>query len=174
MITRYKLITSKYGPSCRARKSIQNHITEPNVAAKITFDLAGFGKKSGLLNFSENIVNDQKALHPDVPLIMMGDFNGLARKDECQFEFDDIHYNDFINIIELNPDSVQHSHFGFLKNGQKNYIQLDYIFVESKYVEKFDLNNTKIDNISFNPNSYEERRRLPSDHLPIICTLKKA
>lgn len=121
-----------------------------------------------------NIVNNQKAINPETPIILMGDFNGLARKDECQFEFDEIHYNNYINLIELNKESVQYSHFGFLKNGQKNYIQLDYIFVESKYLELFDLEQTKIDNILFNPNSYDERRKLPSDHLPIICKLKKA
>lgn len=48
--------TSKYGPSCRARKSIQNHITEPKVVANITLEREGFDRKSGLLNCCENII----------------------------------------------------------------------------------------------------------------------
>ena len=52
----YGKFTSKKGPSCRARKRIQNHITEPKVVANNTVDLEGLAKNSGLLNFSENMV----------------------------------------------------------------------------------------------------------------------
>lgn len=99
--------------------------------------------------------------------IVMGDFNGILIQGEHQFEFAPLMELPFRDVQEaLNipiPQRFTHFYFGT----RPNFSQLDYILC-SDDIEVLD-GGVLADII---PVNYEQRSRLPSDHLFLSATLR--
>ncbi|GAB1482093.1 hypothetical protein MASR2M78_09080 [Treponema sp.] len=92
--------------------------------------------------------------------IVMGDFNGVLIRGQNQFEFDsflELPFYDVLAAVGI-PIEERHTHYYF-GNGP-HFSQLDYIFCthDIEVLEAEVLEDVV-------PQSWEERKRLPSDHL---------
>lgn len=124
-----------------------------------------------------------KRYHSKVPIILLGDFNGKACRDETDMEFQSLYEStDLEDVLEVisEPKESRVSIHIFDKQGKDQGHQLDYIFLPKilhKYVDykTSGLYNYKNDEgAPFpRPTSLYERYQLPSDHFPIVCSLKK-
>jgi endonuclease/exonuclease/phosphatase family metal-dependent hydrolase len=107
------------------------------------------------------------ALVPRNNCVVLGDFNGILVRGEHQFEFDeflDMPFRDVLEAMDI-PSRARFSHFYF-RDGL-NFSQLDYIFVSN------DLAVTDGGMLGdMVPLNYEQRRRLPSDHIFITATIE--
>jgi len=92
--------------------------------------------------------------------VVLGDFNGIAIRGEHQFEFDPFLALPFRDVLEElgTPIESRYTHFYF--NGGPSFNQLDYIFCSDDLAV---LGGGTIADII--PLNYEQRSRLPSDHL---------
>lgn len=123
-----------------------------------------------------------KRYHGKVPIILLGDFNGKACKDETDPEFVELYNStDLDDVLEVinEPKEARVSIHVFDKQGKDQGHQLDYIFlpkslhklVSPKLSGLYNYKNE--DGNPFpRPTSLYERYQLPSDHFPIVCTLK--
>ncbi|HAE22986.1 MAG TPA: hypothetical protein DCG47_11770 [Spirochaetaceae bacterium] len=92
--------------------------------------------------------------------VVLGDFNGIVIRGEQQFEFDPFLALPFRDVLEelRIPVKSRYTHFYF--NGGPSFNQLDYIFCSNDLAI---LGGGAIADII--PLNYEQRSRLPSDHL---------
>jgi endonuclease/exonuclease/phosphatase family metal-dependent hydrolase len=107
------------------------------------------------------------ALVPRRKCVVMGDFNGILARGGHQFEFEEflaLPFRDVLEAMDI-PERARFSHFYF-RDGL-NFSQLDYIFVSN------DLAVTGGGMLGdMVPLNYEQRRRLPSDHIFITATIE--
>jgi endonuclease/exonuclease/phosphatase family metal-dependent hydrolase len=92
--------------------------------------------------------------------IVLGDFNGILVRGEQEFEFEPflaLPYRDVLESMAI-PPGARFTHFYF--GNKPNFSQLDYIFV-SNDIQILD-GGMVTDMVPIN---YEQRRRLPSDHI---------
>lgn len=99
--------------------------------------------------------------------VVMGDFNGILVRGEHQFEFEPFLELPFRDVLEAMgvPPKARFSHFHF--GGKPSFNQLDYIFC-SDDVAVLD-GGAILDQM---PVNWEQRRRLPSDHLFLTATVR--
>jgi endonuclease/exonuclease/phosphatase family metal-dependent hydrolase len=111
--------------------------------------------------------------HQDKPILLMGDFNGIAIRGESQFEYDlllNLPISDVHEIIGT-PIEKRYTHYHFLQNKQNNFHQLDYIFIQDKFKDLVEKDGSgsilyEKDGLIIEPLSFDERRALmPSDHI---------
>ena len=99
--------------------------------------------------------------------VVMGDFNGILVRGEHQFEFEpflDLPFRDVLEAMDVPPASrFTHFHFG----SRPSFNQLDYIFC-SRDIAILD-GGTVADLV---PVNWEQRRRLPSDHIFLTATIR--
>lgn len=128
-----------------------------------------------------DVYNDYQKLYPEIPIIIAGDFNGMAQKNNCEPEFKYLYENsNLLDVLELLPISNddKNTYFQFTRDGKRQGYQLDYIFIppilqtkiisadSGVYRYKNDQNSTHNA-----PISIYERASLPSDHYPLVLTL---
>jgi endonuclease/exonuclease/phosphatase family metal-dependent hydrolase len=92
--------------------------------------------------------------------VVLGDFNGIAIRGEHQFEFEpflDLPFRDVLEHLGI-PAESRYTHFYF--GDGPSFNQLDYIFCSNDLAI---LGGGAIADII--PLNYEQRSRLPSDHL---------
>jgi len=99
--------------------------------------------------------------------IVMGDFNGILIRGEQQFEFEPLLELPFRDVQEALgiPVAERFTHFYF--GARPNFSQLDYILC-SEDIQVLD--GGVIGDII--PVNYEQRSRLPSDHLFLRATIR--
>lgn len=116
-----------------------------------------------------------------VPIIITGDFNGIAVKNFEDPEFKYIYANteldDILEILNI-PEEKRETFVYFDRQREKISMQLDYIFIPPLILNNIDKNNSGIvplldDNCEKvnSPNSLHEKYSMPSDHFPIAVTL---
>ena len=99
--------------------------------------------------------------------VVLGDFNGILVRGEQEFEFEpflELPFRDVLEAMDV-PPHARFSHFYF-NGGKPSFSQLDYIFC-SDDLEVADGGMLA----DFVPVNYEQRRRLPSDHIFLTATL---
>ncbi|WP_372654838.1 hypothetical protein [Halobacteriovorax sp.] len=127
-----------------------------------------------------NVLN--KRYHQKVPILLLGDFNGKACREETDPEFQKIYEStDLEDVLEVinEPKEARVSIHIFDKQGKDQGHQLDYIFVPKMLHKKIDAKHSGLYNYKNEegapyprPTSLYERYQLPSDHFPIVCTIK--
>lgn len=126
-----------------------------------------------------NLYNTLKEENPLIPILWIGDFNGVATKGINQFEFDNIYsttdLEDSLEIVNF-PIDKRFTHLGF-SNGNISNIQLDYMFISTKFSSMIESSYIYFykdeNNEELIPKNYDERRAFgASDHLPIIIEFK--
>ncbi|OHD19917.1 MAG: hypothetical protein A2Y38_01840 [Spirochaetes bacterium GWB1_59_5] len=98
--------------------------------------------------------------------VVLGDFNGILIRGENQFEyapFLELPFRDVLEAMSV-PAHARFSHFYF--RGGLNFSQLDYIFCSNDLAI---LDGGMMCDLV--PINYEQRRRLPSDHIFIKATI---
>lgn len=126
----------------------------------------------------------------NVPVIIGGDFNGRVSALRTDPEFLEIHemknnepdlaLTDILEYSEV-PEEKRTTHVQFSPQGRISYRQFDYIFV-SNHLKKFIHKNQAYvyrfeDEFGMQlplPQSLQERKTLPSDHLPVVLRLSIA
>jgi exonuclease III len=132
-----------------------------------------------LLTQTYRILN--KRYSKKVPILAMGDFNGLAQKDKHDEEFQGIYrdtsWQDILELIDW-PLEKRITFVSFDRNYEAQQMQLDYIFLPSQLHQKFKPKNSGIyqytddSGIPFKiPCGPSYKGLLPSDHWPVVCEL---
>lgn len=144
-------------------------------------DPNGFLKRSHEVGMLLEIYRERKMAFPDCPIILSGDMNGTAQKDNCEREFREIYQKtNFIDVLEIldipAKSRVSHIHFG--KDNNPEPFQLDYIFLPITLKDKVIKEESGIylfKNLEGTPlplpQTPYERYALPSDHYPVVLTL---
>lgn len=119
---------------------------------------------------------------PHTPTLITGDLNGIALRNGGEEEFSSIFAKtDLVEVLEaLNlPENLRTTFIHFEKDSPPIPQQLDYIFLPPELVDSIDKENSGIylykdqENrpLALPKNSFE-RYLLPSDHYPVVLTLK--
>ncbi|MCC7405438.1 MAG: hypothetical protein IT288_13650 [Bdellovibrionales bacterium] len=149
------------------------------------WDAQGRGRREAELKTLIRIYNEiQTEMQHQVPIIIGGDFNGIAHQQACEQEFTSI-YSDS-NLRELfdcfeTPISEidRTTQLQFLRDGSCRYLQLDYFFLSPPLQKLLDQNGCAVyrykGDMGFAlplPTNLEQRGNLPSDHYPLIATFR--
>lgn len=145
-------------------------------------DFEGRTQRGAEVEYLVNLYNKDLKNHPDTPILFSGDFNGVVYKNETEEELmpivDKTKLEDIFEILDR-PIEKRMTYCYFNRVNQRHPMQLDYIFMNTKfksliipektqilgflspYIDTFDL-----------PTTYKEKVNLPSDHMPVRCTIK--
>lgn len=145
-------------------------------------DPNGFERRRAELKTLIEIVQDVEKKHPQIPLVVAGDFNGNAGKTMTDIEFQPLYESttllDVFEWAKLPED--QRPTYVQVRNGLKSESkQLDYCFLSQEagrflkpqsaavylYKDEFGF---KLDR----PTTMEAKSQLPSDHYPVFFELE--
>lgn len=139
-------------------------------------DKNGFRKRSLQAKAASVIVGKYEEMFPEVPILLVGDFNNDVRRAPEFTSLKNIGLVDSFDVAaDTVPEAERGTHFFFPRNGNPSVSQLDAIMLNKTAVKKQIAKSTKVlSHIDSDgqpyppPRSYEERQRRPSDHLPIL------
>ncbi|MAV92360.1 MAG: hypothetical protein CL676_13155 [Bdellovibrionaceae bacterium] len=127
------------------------------------------------------IYKESKEKHPGVPKAVLGDFNGVAREDGHEMEFQGIYQeSDLKNALELAKIEGEFyaTQVQFSRMGQRTLLQFDYIFLSEELHHRLVVEETFVYRYrnemgihSSLPTNFDEKLALPSDHYPVVVTL---
>jgi endonuclease/exonuclease/phosphatase family metal-dependent hydrolase len=128
------------------------------------------------------IYNDLSAKYPDIPVLVGGDFNGIAAERDTEEEFKAIYeLSDLKDVAYLAniPDEDRFSYIYFNRGGNRFVQQIDYLFISEKFANLIDAPECyfpRYKNLTGAPlpipKRMEQKNILPSDHYPFIATLR--
>ena len=128
------------------------------------------------------IYNDLSEKNPDIPILVGGDFNGIAAERDTEEEFKAIYeLSDLKDIAFLAniPDEDRFSYIYFNRGGNRFVQQIDYLFISEKFANLIDAPECyfpRYKNLTGAPlpipKRMEQKNILPSDHYPFIATLR--
>jgi hypothetical protein len=144
-------------------------------------DPNGFLKRSSEVETLLLIHKNLQLKFPLCPIIISGDLNGVAQKNNCEREFREIYTStsleDILEAMNI-PSEERITFVHFSKDGKPDHIQLDYIFLPLTLKDKIKKEESGIyrylDNFGVEyapPQNPFERYALPSDHYPLVLTL---
>lgn len=150
---------------------------------KSGFDPEGFDPEGHLRRSAEllALLDIAASVPGDIPLVIMGDFNGNASRFETGKEFLPLYARtDWEDVLELGgaPKHERHTHVSFFARSF-TASQLDYLFLRGDLKKRLVPGSAKVYRYRFAdengemmvPFSFRERALLPSDHYPLICLL---
>lgn len=157
-----------------------------HLKSKRTDQSSDFGGKRRRARELELVVQTHKTLAkrfgPQIPVVLMGDFNGIAQPDHFEEEFAPLMKStELIDILEyLNlPKAERITQVSFGKNRELLAEQFDYIFFPTKlgpWVNPAESGVYRFKNGEGQPlplpQGPSERAELPSDHYPVVLSLK--
>lgn len=145
-------------------------------------DPNGFERRQAELRTLLEIYRELQFVHPDMPIIIAGDFNGNASRTQTDQEFHDIYANtQLLDVLEvaLVPAETRATFYN-VRNGQRaDGKQIDFVFVSPHihgllkpgsarvYRYKDELGNER-----GIPLTMESKLRLPSDHYPLVFEIE--
>jgi endonuclease/exonuclease/phosphatase family metal-dependent hydrolase len=129
------------------------------------------------------LYNDvRRELGDTVPVVVSGDFNGIASPHGTELEFTPLHENtDLHDTLELagRPLTERHTQVQITPSGRQNLVQIDYVFVSSQLKAQVDIEKTRVyyyksdlGHVAPLPRNLEERSHLPSDHYPVVVEIR--
>jgi hypothetical protein len=119
-----------------------------------------------------------KEIDPQLPIVVAGDFNGMAQKEKISQEFNPIYQDtdldDVLSILKIPvSDRVTHHHIVSKNNVLRN--QLDYLFLNPAAIKHFSGKGGVIPYLDSKmiplpwPNTMEEKWQFPSDHYALFA-----
>ncbi len=120
--------------------------------------------------------------HEKVPILIAGDFNGIASKQLTDPEFLNLHLKttlqDVFDLAEI-PQDNRVTQLQFAPSGKCWKKQFDYIFVSQNLKNMIIANETFVYRFKDEfgsemklPATLNEKRKLASDHYPVVTTIK--
>lgn len=145
-------------------------------------DPGGRDRRKAELETLVQIYNERRKEFPGTPFMVLGDFNGFARRTGTDIEFIKLYREtDLVDVLDLiaAPKDQRCTQIQILRAGGTQQLQIDYIFLSPELHEYLvkekcyvaPLRNEKGEPFS-PPRSLDERSFLPSDHYPVVATLK--
>lgn len=160
---------------------MQVHLKSP--LDKDRIDPGGRDRRKAELEMLVTIYQEVRAEFPTVPIFISGDFNGTIFGPFEEAEFEAMRESDMKCCLDLAmiPQDERFT-WMYLNNRRPGvYRQLDYILVQERLRSRVDHENTWVyrfkDEKGINrliPRNQNEKRLLPSDHYPVVLTLKPA
>ena len=160
---------------------MQVHLKSP--LDKDRIDPGGRDRRKAELEMLVTIYREVCAEFPIVPIFISGDFNGTIFGPFEEAEFQAMRESDLKCCLDLAaiPQDERFT-WMYLNNRRPGvYRQLDYVLVQERLRSRVDLENTWVyrfkDEKGMNriiPRNQNEKRLLPSDHYPVVLTLKPA
>ncbi len=124
----------------------------------------------------------RREIPADTPVVVSGDFNGTASRINTEPEFVQLHeQTDLVEALEVAGVAFEErfTQVQITPLGQQLFLQLDYVFVSPAVVNRIDSSGTYVHYFKSElghrapwPRSLDERSRLPSDHYPVVVTIK--
>lgn len=160
---------------------MQVHLKSP--LDKDRIDPGGRDRRKAELEMLVRIYGEVKAEFPSTPVFISGDFNGVVFGSFEDPEFEAMRTTDLKCCLDL-AGIPQDERFTwmYLNNRRPGmYRQIDFILMPDSLKERVDKNETWVyrfrDEQGMNrtiPRNQNEKRLLPSDHYPVVLTLKKS
>ncbi|MCB0363522.1 MAG: endonuclease/exonuclease/phosphatase family protein, partial [Bdellovibrionales bacterium] len=146
-------------------------------------DPQGRQRRRAELQTLVDIYNETKIQLPEeTPFIVAGDFNGIAHKSGHEPEFAPLYTeSDLIELFDYlkKDEEFRTTQTQFSPNGSRRLLQLDYFFLSPQLLNNIDKGSCyvyKYRNKKGEPQelseTLEHRKSLPSDHYPVVLTLK--
>lgn len=145
-------------------------------------DFNGTMRRTAELKKLVQIYNQRRKDYPGVPVIVAGDFNGNAQRNSVDPEFRPIYeqtdLEDILEVIQEVPER-RFSYFHFTRDLVREASQLDYIMLPPELHPLVKKEESGIYHyrdqhgvILPYPQDSFQRYALPSDHYPVVATLK--
>lgn len=144
-------------------------------------DPDGFLRREAELKCLIEIQQEIQDKHPEIPLVVAGDFNGNASRQETDREFQIIYQKTNLeDILQLpTPQPDRSTYYQVKVNGKTEGKQIDYCFLNPAAQKKLVPQSTGVfrykDEFGFpidSPQTLESKQRLPSDHYPLVFELQ--
>jgi endonuclease/exonuclease/phosphatase family metal-dependent hydrolase len=142
------------------------------------------GKKQRKLEFDfviDTYLKLIKRFGPEVPIFLMGDFNGVLWPEQIEEEFSSLYEKtQLVDTLEaLNyPLENRTTQFSFNRLKEVLATQFDYLFLPQSVLPLIDLKQSGIYRFKDQngnqiplPQTSEQRSKLPSDHFPVVVTI---
>lgn len=128
------------------------------------------------------IYKELQAKYPDIPILVGGDFNGIAAERDTEEEFKPIYESSDLKDIAFLakiPDEDRFSYIYFNRGGNRFVQQIDYLFISEKFASLLDPAECYFPRYKTLtgaplpiPKRMEQKNILPSDHYPFLATLR--
>ena len=145
-------------------------------------DFNGALRRQAELRMLVQTYNQRRSEFPNIPIIVAGDMNGGAQREGHEAEFNDLYlHTDLEDILQVigEPKERRVSYFHFNRDNVREASQLDFIFLPSELhalVQKEESGIYQYRDqhgvIVPYPQDTYQRYALPSDHYPVVATLK--
>jgi hypothetical protein len=148
---------------------------------KDRIDPGGRDRRKAELEMLVTIYREVQAELPNVPIFISGDFNGTISGPFAEPEFEAMRASDLKCCLELASIPYDERFTWMYLNNRRPGLQrqLDYILVPERLRDRVDLENTWVyrfrdadGKYRMIPRNQNEKRTLPSDHYPVVLTLK--
>ena len=145
-------------------------------------DPNGFERRQAELRTLIEIYQELEAVHPDLPIMVAGDFNGQAGVQHTDEEFKDLYnltkLSDVLEVSQLPPEA--RATFYQVRNGGKaDGRQIDFAFLNPNLQKLVKTDATKVyrykDEMGMErdvPRNMEAKLHLPSDHYPLVFEIE--
>lgn len=147
------------------------------------WDPQGRGRREAELKTLVRIYNEiQREMEGKVPVIIGGDFNGIAHRQACETEFSSIYTDsDLKELFDVLPGELSEedraTQLQFFRDGTIRLLQLDYFFlsphlhpmVQGEFSQVYRYKGDMGLPLPL-PTNLEQRGALPSDHYPLVAT----
>lgn len=145
-------------------------------------DPGGFVRRSAELKALLDIYLQTEKEHPNIPIMIAGDFNGIAALQNTDEEFKPLYEKtrllDVLELAKIDP-AERHTYVHVKPLGQTEARQIDYAFLnpvaqagflsESAQVIRF---RNELGERPLMPSNLEEKLGLPSDHYPLVFQIR--
>lgn len=143
-------------------------------------DFEGRSQRAAEIKYITDLFVKNTKKYEKIPITISGDFNGIIYKDETEEEFKQLMSTGLKDVFEIldRPLEKRMSYCYFNRQGTKFPMQLDYFFISPKFANLVSNNSTLLgfeapylDTFDL-PSTLIEKRKLPSDHYPLLIELK--
>ncbi len=145
-------------------------------------DPYGTERRRAEFNCLLSIYRDLRAAQqPAVPVLVVGDFNGCARRDNLAKEFQELAETDLECALEVTgrsgPDVATQLQFN--RNSNVTTLQIDFILISPELRPHLVAEQTHVHRYLSDlqvplplPTTLEQRLQLPSDHFPVVAVFR--
>ena len=181
-----------FSRDCAELRLFKKNKDEPFLAILLThlksrldpekIDPGGTERRAAELRTTIQIYQELRKQYPALPVMLCGDMNGYAGKQNTDSEFAPLYLEtDLEDVLELaNVTIDKRSTFYQIKNNQKvDGKQIDYCFISRNLQTNLVKDSIEVyrfrDQFGFaidQPKTLDDKSKLPSDHYPLFFTLE--